>query len=224
MLDRDKIVIWDWGGIVESHFQGKNNWDMAKINIINYLTAETKQLEAQTILNKWEECKYGQDGKCVSEVNSEEEMQNWFERLAEKFNLQCDYNKFCQVYREEGEKIKYYRNVVEFAHSLKGKCKIGILSNLIKLDKERIDKQYDLSKFDFVWLSFELSCRKPDEKIYEIVEEQVKIPTKNILFIDDKAKNIETARKRGWKVCLATALEFEKIKICVNEFLEDRRE
>ena len=124
MLDRDKIVIWDWGGIVESHFQGENNWDMAKINIINYLTAETKQLEAQTILNKWKECKYGQDGKCVSEVNSEEEMQNWFKRLAEKFNLQCDYNKFCQVYQEEGEKIKYYRTVVEFAHSLKGKCKI----------------------------------------------------------------------------------------------------
>jgi HAD superfamily hydrolase (TIGR01509 family) len=88
------------------------------------------------------------------------------------------------------------------------------------LDKNRINKHYNLSKFDFVWLSFELGCRKPDEKIYKIVEEQCKISIKNILFIDDTLANIETAKQIGWNVCLATGLEFDKIKESVYKFLE----
>ena len=38
------------------------------------------------------------------------------------------------------------------------------------LDKDRIDKQMNLSKFDYVWLSYELKYRKPEIEIYEIVE------------------------------------------------------
>lgn len=41
------------------------------------------------------------------------------------------------------------------------------------------------------------------------------------IIIDDKLENIEAAQRRGWNVCLASALEFEKIKESVYVFLED---
>lgn len=219
MYNSEKIVIFDWGGVVESHFEGEHNCRSTKVDIINRLNEETKKEDGEIIINKWIECGSDVNGKEIGEVSSDEDIKKWFERIKAKFDLKCDYDEFYQAYQEESNKTKYYKNVVDFAHSLKSQCKIGILSNLMSVDKPRIDKHYDLSKFDYVWLSFELNCRKPDERIYEIVEEQCKIPPKNILFIDDTLENIISAQKRGWNVCQATALEFDKIKESVNKFL-----
>ena len=107
------------------------------------------------------------------------------------------------------------------AHNIKNYCKIGILSNLTYLDKKRLDMQVDLEKFDYVWLSFEIEARKPNEKIYKFVEDDCKIAPGNILFIDDHSQNIEAAKQRGWKVCQAYGYEIEKIKDCINKFLND---
>lgn len=221
MLDNEKIIIFDWGGIVESHFENEYNCYTAQINIVNRLTKSFENLEQGNILKEWKECSHDENGQSISESNDVEEIRKWFERLKLKFDFNCDYDEFYKVYQEESEKIKYYKDVVEFAHSLKDKCKIGILSNLAWIDSNRIDKQYDLSKFDFVWLSFKLNCKKPNERIYEIVEEQCKIPNNHILFIDDSIENLQVAHKRGWNVCLATALEFNKITKSVNDFLRD---
>ena len=51
----------------------------------------------------------------------------------------------------------------------------------------------DLSKFDYVYLSFEIGIRKPDRKIYEYVLNDLKTLPENILFIDDDTNNILTA-------------------------------
>lgn len=217
--NENKIVIFDWGGIVESHFQGEYNCYSAKVDIINRLNEKTKIFDADTICKKWVECNYDENDKCISEVNSREDIQKWFERIKLKFNLKCNYNEFYQVYQEESDKIKYYKDVVDFAHSLKNECKIGILSNLADIDKERIDKHYNLSKFDYVWLSFELGYRKPKKEIYEIVANDCKLNPNNILFIDDVEENLEVPRKMGWKVIQATGHDLDKIKYKVYEFL-----
>lgn len=109
--------------------------------------------------------------------------------------------------------------MVDFAHNLKNECKIGILSNLADIDKERIDKHYDLSKFDYVWLSFELGYRKPKKEIYEIVDNDCKLNPNNILFIDDVEENLEIPKKIGWEVIQATGHELDKIKDKVYKFL-----
>ena len=221
MVNDEKIVIFDWGGIVESHFEGEYNCHTAQIDVVNLLRKDQETLNPDYILEKWEECAYNENGKSIVEYSDFEETKKWFERFKLKFNLKCDYDEFYKAYQDESEKIKYYKEVVEFAHSLKDKCKIGILSNLAWADKTRIDKHYDLSKFDYVWLSFELNCKKPDERIYEIVEKDCQLPTNKILFIDDSPANIKVAQKRGWNTCLTTALAFDKMKESVNNFLQD---
>lgn len=58
---------------------------------------------------------------------------------------------------------------MEYVHPLERKCGIAILSNLMPFDRKRIDDQYDLSNFDYIYLPFEVGLRKPDKKIYEYV-------------------------------------------------------
>ena len=88
------------------------------------------------------------------------------------------------------------------------------------VDKKRLDAQVGLDNYDYVFLSFELGCQKPDSKIYDIVSEKLPFESKDILFIDDSLKNIEEAKRHGWNTLLATGLELDKIKQVCEEFLE----
>lgn len=49
--------------------------------------------------------------------------------------------------------------------------------------------------------SYEAGCMKPDPRIYEIFEEKYGVPA---FYFDDRAENIEAARKRGWNSRLFT--------------------
>ncbi len=108
---------------------------------------------------------------------------------------------------------------MEFAHSLKNRCKIAIFSNLQPFDKKRINDQYDLSKFDKVYLSFEIGMAKPSADAYEYVTKDLQTVPENILFIDDDSNNIQMARRYGWNTCQAYGYELDKIKDSVENFL-----
>ena len=55
-----------------------------------------------------------------------------------------------------------------------------------------------LAEFDHAFVSGRLKVTKPDPAIYEIVEAEAGYPPAALLFIDDRAENIEAARTRGW--------------------------
>ncbi len=212
MKDQNKIIIFDWGGVIESHTEGEYSINRAIINLIKHFNNEEDE---NTIVDRYH-------AQSVEDITYHIYLENdkWFQKIKHEFNLKCTTEEFYDYYVKEFDKIEYYKDVVKYVHSLKDKCKIGILSNLGSLDKQRLDKQVDLKQFDYVWLSFELNCRKPREKIYEMVENDCKIETKHILFIDDSKENIEVAQKRGWNTCLATGHELDKIKEKVDEFLD----
>lgn len=212
-MNYNKIVIFDWGGIIESHREGEYNVDTAIENLIK----QFNPTESKNIVERYysRSVQFG-----VNDIRDIKE-NKWFEQIKEEFSLKCTAQEFYDYYIKEFDNIEYYKDVVEYAHSLKEKCQIGILSNLGYLDKQRLDKQVELKKFDYVWLSFELKCRKPYEKIYKIVEKDCKIKPENILFIDDSKENIETAKQLGWNTCNTYGYELDKIKEKVKEFLNN---
>ena len=58
------------------------------------------------------------------------------------------------------------------------------------------------SLFDNYVLSFEEGGMKPDEAIYDVVEQRTGESGAAILYIDDRPENIETGRGRGWQTIL----------------------
>jgi 2-haloacid dehalogenase len=56
-----------------------------------------------------------------------------------------------------------------------------------------------LGDFDRHYISGKLKLMKPDPRIYAHVEEDCGIAPEGLLFIDDRAENIEAARRRGWQ-------------------------
>ncbi len=49
------------------------------------------------------------------------------------------------------------------------------------------------------FLSFELGCRKPGARIYELCLARLALPAERVLFIDDRSENVEGARAAGMK-------------------------
>ena len=217
MRDKNKIVIFDWGGVVESHREGEYNVFNARTDIIKSLIGN--KLSENAITKKWNECNHDENNKCISEIYKKEDIQKWFERIKKSFGIQCNYDKFYAMYQEKFDKIEYYKDVVKFAHSLRDKCYIAMFSSLVKLDEARINEQVNLSSFDYIFLTYKMGFSKPNSKAFEYIENTVKINPENILFIDDMQINIDEANKRKWKTCKADGFEFEKIKRSVEELL-----
>lgn len=209
----NKIVILDWGGVIESHRDGEYNIYVALSNIVKQFNSS---MEEKELLNRYLYCNNELN---IGVCNKTEDIEKWFYRLKNELDLNCNFQEFCKIYKRETSKVEYYQDVVLLAHNLKKYCNIGILSNLIFLDKTRLNEQVNLEKFDYVWLSFEIESRKPNEKIYKFVEQDCKILPNNILFIDDKKENCVAAKQRGWQVCQASGYEFDKIKDSIFKFI-----
>ena len=211
----DKVVIFDWGGIVESHENDLQDLKEAKVRLIKRFT---NLLSSQEILDRW--TNKTSNGTLIGATNNEKDIKDWVNLIQNNMGISVSFEEFQKGYEEELALVKYYKSVVEYAHSLKNKCKIAILSNLTPFDKKRINNQYDLSKFDYVYLSFEVGIRKPDRRIYEYVLNDLKILPENILFIDDDTNNILMAKEYGWNTCQAFGYELDKIKNSVEQFLK----
>lgn len=212
----NKIVIFDWGGVVESHENDLQDLKQAKIRMIKRFNSN---LSDEEILKRWTD--KTSKGISIGATNDLENIKDWVNLIQRNMNINVQFEEFKRIYEEELSKVKYYKDVVEYAHSLKKKCKIAILSNLMPFDKKRIDDQYNLNQFDYVYLSFELGMRKPNNDIYEYVLNNLKIEPKNILFIDDDLNNILAAKTYGWNTCQAFGYQLDKIKIAVDKFLND---
>ena len=212
-----KIVIFDWGGVIEND---NSSYYTIRKAIIDIMRKYNCILTNEEIINI---CSNGSKLFKTFIDNKEETTKEWFSEIKSKLNIKCEYEEYKKDYYEFGKKIPYYKDVVDFAHSLKEKCYIGIFSSLVKLDEKRINDQVNLSLFDYVFLTYEMGYNKPNPKAFKYIEDKIiGILPENILFIDDNDTNIEEANKRGWKTCKAKGYDLSKIKKNVNAFLEDK--
>lgn len=207
---RKKLILFDWGNIVESHLTGYtcyNAWiDLFKK--CGYKDAEDLIFKR---LPKYR----------ISAITTNEEFEKTYKDISKEFGFNVTYKEFVENYNEIFDKIDYYKDVAEYEVSLKDKCYIGILSNLCIFDGKRLDKQVNLSQYDYVFLSYEMGCKKPDLEIFEAVQEKIPFNKKDILLIDDRTDNIERAKEFGWNVFQITGLELDKIKEKCEKFIND---
>lgn len=93
---------------------------------------------------------------------------------------------------------------------LRKEYRILMLSNTNEIHFEQVAKKEFSKKglsvndyFDKCYLSYELGIAKPQEEIYQHIIKTEGINANQILFIDDGAVNIETAKRLGFKTYLA---------------------
>lgn len=207
-MKEDKLIILDWGGVIESHRDTEYSLNVA---ILSFIRRYHPGMSSKEILDKWNACLEDEQGRSIAIIGNLEEAKKWLVRIRDTFCIKEGIDELMIAYEEEFSKIDYYQDVVSLAHSLRGKCKIAILSNLSFFDKKRLDKQVSLNLFDYVFLSFELGHAKPNPEIYQIVEQRCGCRP---------ARNLIPARERGWHTHQACGYQIEQIRDAISSFLQ----
>ena len=217
----DKIVIFDWGGVIMHKHPVDNNDKQAIIRTIKSFNQDLSDDEAWSV---YINTLIDENGIYISRQNDEQSIMKWIDRLNSVGHFNTSVEDFSRKFIEEHLKVDYYKDLVEYIHSLKEKCKIAIFSDLIYCCYPVLDNQVDLSQFDYVWLSYLTHVRKNEETAFQIVEQDLQVSSSNIMFIDDTSVNIENAKKRGWNTCQAFGYELDKIKTSIEQFLSNELE
>lgn len=104
-----------------------------------------------------------------------------------------------QYYLESVEPILQMQEVLQWASQ---RYKIGLLTNTMPglVSSMRRDNQLPNVNYDAIIDSSEVAAIKPEQKIYEIAQEQAGVSSSEILLIDDSRVNLMAAERLGWHV------------------------
>lgn len=207
MQNSNKIVIFDWGGIV-FNFQAED----AIIQIWSNVASKLKLSIPEEALKQWNEWGFDMSSDSYKIVNND------FYRVFKLCGIEADAKliKKCRlIVDEEIKKAPKHHKVADFINNLiaSDRCLVGVLSNLSVCYAPAINAHLPLSAFDYVWLSFKMGCQKPQNDIYEKVEKDCGLNPSDILFFDDSEKNISAAQKRGWNTCLIDETLDEDLRV-----------
>jgi epoxide hydrolase-like predicted phosphatase len=75
--------------------------------------------------------------------------------------------------------------------------RVGMLSNIDDRYTKLIRDFGFYKPFDPCLLSCEMGLEKPDSKAYELLLKTIRLPAGEVVFIDDKAENVDAARRLG---------------------------
>ena len=89
--------------------------------------------------------------------------------------------------------------MVELARRLRERYRVYLLSNIGDLHWTHLSREYQLHSIGHgVLPSFVAGVMKPHDGIYVEAERRFSLTPAETVFIDDRAENIEAARRRGW--------------------------
>ncbi len=181
-----KAVIFDFGGVIKAPSRGFWIKDMAD----TYEVLE--ELLFQKIQSPLEFFRKGI-------IN---ENQFW-EQLSLELNKPIPENKN-DLWKRGYEKDFYiYPEMIDFVKKIKKQnLKTAILSNTIQPHIEIIRNHKGYEEFDIVILSCEVGLQKPEQDIYLLTADRLKVEPKECVFIDDLNKNLRPAKELGMQVVL----------------------
>jgi epoxide hydrolase-like predicted phosphatase len=91
------------------------------------------------------------------------------------------------------------RTLVEYIRSLRGKYKVGLISNAWSDLRDFIVREKFDDVFDKMIISAEVGAVKPEPKIFQIALEHFGVKPREAVFVDDFYINIEGCEKVGIK-------------------------
>jgi len=89
--------------------------------------------------------------------------------------------------------------LVDFIRNLRGTYTTALLSNAWDDLRPLLINRWKIADaFEHIFISAEMGLAKPDPKIYQVVESELKKDPSELVFVDDFIENVQAARKQGW--------------------------
>lgn len=122
--------------------------------------------------------------------------------LNSHYNTTCSLEEFAEAFcaglMRDDAALAY-----AVALQVEGELAVGAISNTNAVHVAWLDAHApELNEFELVIMSNEVGLRKPDPEIYELAMEILDASPAQILYVDDRAENVEAARQLGTNAIL----------------------
>jgi len=122
--------------------------------------------------------------------------------------LQISREKTALLEKVVDEESYIDKDLVRIITKLRRDYKTGLLSNYSKDLRSKIENEWALgSAFDEIIISCEVGVIKPDPAIFSLMLERLGVKAEESVFIDDRIKNIDGAKKMGFHTIFFTNKE-----------------
>lgn len=101
--------------------------------------------------------------------------------------------------------------------NLRGKYKLGVLSNASIDWTNRLFTPEQLMLFDAIVMSYQIGFIKPDPRAYQAISERLDAPIEACVFVDDQERHCEAARQAGMKAVWYR--DFQQFKTDLDQLL-----
>lgn len=143
------------------------------------------------------------------EISIDEFWKTMCERLGKTFEIHLLYDALTGT--------QFNEPVFELSQKLRGKYRVGIISNNPKERFELISKDLKLNeKFDGIFISHMIGSEKNERKIFKFALESFACEPEECVFIDNMEENLEIPKQMGFKT-----IYFNGDKNDVNKLKED---
>ena len=197
-----KAVVYDFDGMVfeEPHFYTKELEIKYKIPIKESLFSDDPN---------YLDCKKGK-------ITLNQFLKNYYEkwRRYPKYQL-----RFEEAKKEWFEFAKINKEIIKIGKKLKEQGIVNLI--LTNNTRERVDylnEKHHLSKVFEIIGSYDLGVLKPHPSFYEILKEKYQLKPAEILYFDDKEKNVSFLKKLGFKAELYLGIRDFKKKLDKENF------
>ena len=117
--------------------------------------------------------------------------------------------------------IKLNDGFLDFISTAKKKYKLAVISNDSSGWSKYIREKFDINKyFDVISISGDLKIQKPDERIFNLTIDKLKVKAEDCLYIDDREGNLKAAEKLGMKTVMLNSRNVQYSGDAVNSFKE----
>jgi len=198
-----KFIYFDVGGVLMKDFSKTNKWE-------EMLTDLKIDKENWSSLDE----KYDEFEKQVSMGRSVEDFVSTLIEFGAKLPNNYSINGDFVARFEKNDEI--WKIISDY----KQKYKIGLLTNQYPGMFNLINKANLLlfNDWDIIIDSAEVKLSKPNEEIYLLAQEKAKVEPGEILFVDNKDKNLEVPTRLGWKTFLYDSSDYERSNKELREF------
>jgi len=209
MSKNNKLILFDWGHVIQDGDSMEFTIDEARKKVC----VDMQPVDFSKLLEIFELDEFW--------TLSGNEFEDFVNGKLKEAGSKCNFENFKKSYLFHNEKVPYFEKTIQLINQLlcSNFC-LGVLSNINDLDIIQFGEHLDLDKFEYLFFSALLGVEKPNEKIYDIVLNKTNKLPNDILFIDDRVDNIEVAKKKGFRTCLATGREVDKIEKEIMNFIK----